>query len=142
MHSKERTAWVWLACLVLAPSFYFVWGRALDLKPGNELLSRLTNLAMPLVLMAIAALSVKLLNIKNARQEGKEILDERDQLIEARASAVAYQVLMVGMIVVGFVMPFSATQWELIDTAFFAIVLAEMVHSVLILRAYRKGIHV
>ena len=142
MHSKERTAWVWLACLVIAPSVYFVWGRYLDLIPNNELLSRLANLAMPLVLMAVAALSVKLLNLKNARQEGKEILDERDQLIEARASAVAYQVLMAGMIVVGFVMPFSATQWELIDTAFFAIVLAEVVHSALILRAYRKGIHV
>ena len=74
--------------------------------------------------------------------QGRDLVDERDKLIESRASALAYQVLMLGMIVVGFVLPFSATRWELIDTAFFAIVVAEIVHSVVIVRAYRQGIHV
>jgi uncharacterized membrane protein len=141
MHSKERTAWAWLICLLMAPSLYFVWLRHLNVLSDSTDLSRLANLAIPLVVMALVALGVKLVNIRNAHKEGKEILDERDQLIEARASAVAYQILMVGMIVVGMVMPFSANRWELIDTSFFAIVLAEGVHTALILRAYRNGIH-
>ena len=142
MHSKERTAWAWLICLLIAPSLYFVWLRHLHVLPDSTDLSRLANLAVPLVVMALVALGVRLANVRNAHKEGQVSLDERDQLIEARASAVAYQVLMAGLIVVGMVMPFSASRWELIDTAFFAIVLAELVHTALILRAYRNGIHV
>jgi uncharacterized membrane protein len=142
MHSKERTAWVWFICLLIVPTLYFVWLRNLNVLSASPDLSRLVNLALPLVVMALVALGVKLMNVRTASAEGKVSLDERDQLIEARASAVAYQVLMAGMIVVGMVMPFSATRWELIDTAFFAIVLAELVHAALILKAYRNGIHV
>lgn len=105
-------------------------------------LNRLATLAIPLVFMAVTALSVKLFNIRQVFGQGRDLVDERDKLIESRASALAYQVLMIGMIVVGFVLPFSATRWELIDTAFFAIVVAEIVHSVVIVRAYRQGIHV
>ena len=72
----------------------------------------------------------------------QKLVDERDKLTESRASALAYQILMLGMIVVGFVLPFSATRWEMIDTSFFPIVLAEIVHSVMIVRAYQNGIHV
>lgn len=142
MHPKERTAWAWLICLLIVPTLYFAWFRYLNLMPDSTDLGRLANLAVPLVIMALVALGVKLVNIRNAHKLGNDILDERDQLIEARASAVAYQILMAGIILVGFVMPFSATRWELIDTTFFAIVVAECVHSALMLRAYRNGIHV
>jgi hypothetical protein len=142
MHPKERTAWAWLICLLIVPTLYFVWFRNLNLMPDSTDLGRLANLAVPLVIMALVALGVKLVNVRNANKLGNDILDERDQLIEARASAVAYHILMAGMIVVGFVMPFSATRWELIDTTFFTIVVAECVHSALMLRAYRNGIHV
>jgi len=142
MHPKERTAWVWLTCLVIAPSMYFVWGQDLEWTMSSPDLNRLASLAIPLVFMAVTALSVKLFNIRQAFGQGQALVDERDKLIESRASALAYQVLMIGMIVVGFVLPFSATRWELIDTAFFAIVVAEIVHSVVIVRAYRQGIHV
>jgi uncharacterized membrane protein len=142
MHPKERTAWVWLTCLLVAPSLYFVWGQDLEWAMSSPDLNRLATLAIPLVFMAVTALSVKLFNIRQAFGQGRDLVDERDKLIESRASALAYQVLMLGMIVVGFVLPFSATRWELIDTAFFAIVVAEIVHSVVIVRAYRQGIHV
>ena len=135
MHPKERTAWVWLTCLLVAPSLYFVWGQDLEWAMSSPDLNRLATLAIPLVFMAVTALSVKLFNIRQAFGQGRDLVDERDKLI-------AYQVLMLGMIVVGFVLPFSATRWELIDTAFFAIVVAEIVHSVVIVRAYRQGIHV
>ena len=142
MHPNERTAWVWLACLVTAPSLYFLLGKDFDWALSTYDLNRLATLAVPLVFMAIAALSVKLFNVRQALVQDQKLVDERDKLIESRASAVAYQVLMIGMIVVGFVLPFNATRWEMIDTSFFAIVVAEIVHSAMIVRAYRNGIHV
>jgi uncharacterized membrane protein len=142
MHPNERTAWVWLACLVTAPSLYFLLGKDFDWALSTYDLNRLATLAVPLVFMAVAALSVKLFNVRQALVQDQKLVDERDKLIDSRASAVAYQVLMIGMIVVGFVLPFSATRWEMIDTSFFAIVVAEIVHSAMIVRAYRNGIHV
>ena len=139
MHSNERTAWAWLICLLIAPLIYFSKLNHFEWVQGNPELSRLASLSMPLIVMASVALGVRAYNLIQARQRGHDLVDERDQLIELKSSSVAYQVMMGGMIVVGMVMPFSATRWELIDTAFFVIVLAEVVHSCLTIRAYRKG---
>ena len=139
MHSNERTAWAWLICLLTAPLIYFSKLNHFEWVQGNSELSRLASLSMPLIVMALVALGVRAYNIIQARQRGHDLVDERDQLIELKSSSVAYHLMMAGMIVVGMVMPFSATRWELIDTAFFVIVLAEVVHSSLTIRAYRKG---
>jgi hypothetical protein len=47
-------------------------------------------------------------------------------------------VLIAGMIVVGGFMPFTNAGWEIANTAFFMIVLAEAVFSIGIIRAYRR----
>jgi hypothetical protein len=141
MHSRERTAWAWLVCLLIAPTIYFAGLNHSNWVPGNDELSRLAALSMPLIVMAFVALGVHALNIIKARQQGRDLLDERDQLIEMKSTSVSYHVLMAGMIVVGMMMPFSATRWELVDTSFFFIVLAEVVHSCITIYAYRKGIH-
>ena len=141
MHSRERTAWTWLVCLLMAPSIYFAGLNHSEWVPGNLELSRLAALSMPLIVMAFVALGVRVFNIIKARQTGQELLDERDQWIEMKSTSMSYHVLMVGMIVVGMMMPFSATRWELIDTSFFLIVLAEVVHSCITIYGYRKGIH-
>jgi hypothetical protein len=141
MHSRERTAWAWLVCLLMVPSIYFAGLNHSDWVPGNEELSRLAALSMPLIVMAFVALGVRAFNIVKTRQTGQELLDERDQWIEMKSTSVSYHVLMAGMIVVGMMMPFSATRWELVDTSFFFIVLAEVVHSCITIYGYRKGIH-
>jgi uncharacterized membrane protein len=142
MSERERTAWVWLLCLLVAPAAYFVAAAQL-VKPGLDGgfdLARLRLLAVPLTFMALVAIGVRLVNWKISGRWGTVVPDERDQRIEIKASALAYYVLMTGMIVVGFVMPFTASQWELIDAAFFFIVLAEITHCVLVIHAYRRGI--
>ena len=141
MHSRERTAWAWLICLLIAPSIYFAGLNHSDWVAGNDELSRLAALSMPLIVMAFVALGVRALNIVKARQNGQELLDERDQLIEMKSTSMSYHVLMAGMIVVGMMMPFSATRWELVDTSFFFIVMAEVVHSCITIYGYRKGMH-
>jgi hypothetical protein len=47
-------------------------------------------------------------------------------------------VLITGMILVGGFMPFTNGGWEIANTAFFMIVLAEGVFSACIIRAYRR----
>ncbi len=65
--------------------------------------------------------------------------DERDLAIEHRASTTAYYVLIVGMILVGCVMPFTASGWQVARAAVLAIVIAEIIHQALLVRAYRNG---
>jgi uncharacterized membrane protein len=73
-----------------------------------------------------------------AKERGQGLLtDERDRAIEADATRTAYYVLMAGAVVVGMVMPFSKTGWSLVNAALLAIVLAETLRNLLIVRGYR-----
>lgn len=141
MHSKEKVAWAWMVSLLLAPAIYFAGLKNIAWVPGNAEWSRLTALSMPLIVMALVALGVRAWNALQARHQGQDLVDERDQLIELKSTSQAYHVMVMGMVLVGMVMPFSASRWEIIDTAFFVIVLAEVVHCVWIILAYRRGIH-
>jgi len=65
--------------------------------------------------------------------------DERDQLIDQRATRVAYHLLICAMIVVGCLMPFNNSGWKIFHAAVFSIALAEIVRYGLIVSMYRRG---
>ena len=71
-------------------------------------------------------------------REANLALDERDLAIKYRSRDYAYGVLMVGMIIVGCVMPFRSTGWEIVNTAIFMILLAEVVQDAAMIYSYRK----
>ena len=76
------------------------------------------------------------------REEFKdERSDERDRAIARRAGNSAYYVLMVGVILVGVVMPFSEPAWKIINAALLSLVVAEAVRYILIILSYRRGWH-
>ncbi len=75
--------------------------------------------------------------LRRKRREEGLLADERDRAIEARATRIAYYLLMTGTVVVGMVMPFSQGGWKLVNGALLWIVLAEMLRNVLIVRGYR-----
>ncbi len=141
MLARERTAWVWLAALIVVFGVYFSTVSLLE-PSGAELtfLARIGLLAGALGTLAL------IVGIDRAigwmRNRDKTPTDERDRLIEARSSAIAYYVLMVGMIVVGCVMPFSADTWQIVHAALLSIVVAEVVHHGLVVLGYRVGWHV
>ena len=64
--------------------------------------------------------------------------DERDRAIMHRSISSAYYVLIVGMIVVGCIMPFSSSGWAIIDAALVTIVAAEVVHYGVVVFSYRR----
>ena len=55
-----------------------------------------------------------------------------------RSISSAYYVLIAGMIVVGCVMPFSASGWSIINAALVMIVAAEVVHYGVVVLSYRR----
>jgi hypothetical protein len=67
--------------------------------------------------------------------------DERDRAIARRGASIAYFVLMIGVIVVGCVMPFSHHGWEIINAALLALVTAEIVRYGTVVLSYRRGWH-
>ena len=87
---------------------------------------------------AHAAICVVGLLVIKRRERGEGLLaDERDRAIEARATRIAYYALMVGAVLAGMVMPFNNGGWRIVNTALLAIVIAERLRNVLIMRAYR-----
>jgi uncharacterized membrane protein len=71
-------------------------------------------------------------------QEDSTPPDERDRAIERRSIRSAYCVLIIGMILVGCVMPFNSSGWTIINAAIAMIVAAEIVHYGVVVSSYRR----
>jgi hypothetical protein len=64
------------------------------------------------------------------REAGEDLLqDERDRAIDGRATRAAYFIMLTGMIVVGMVMPFSRSGWQIANTVLLFIVLGEALRT-------------
>lgn len=143
MVRNEQFSWIWAITLitVLGPYFVFVSViRAAESEP--TFIFQITALATALTIMGIVAGLSTLISRVRHRDHPAAPTDERDRLIELRSSKVSYYILMVGMIIVGCVMPFDASGWEIVNTAVFAIAVAEVTGCLLTVRGYRRGIRV
>ncbi|MFZ5668845.1 MAG: hypothetical protein ACOY4K_05085 [Pseudomonadota bacterium] len=138
MSARERFAWLWLGTLVVAYAAYFT---ALGLIGDTLTFGGRVALFGACAAAQMLALGIGGLILRRRRDELP--VDERDRAIEHRALAAAYRVLMAGMIVVGGLMPFDARTgmdvWTTFNAAVLAIVLAELTHQLLVVRAYRRG---
>ncbi|MBY0562738.1 MAG: DUF2178 domain-containing protein [Hyphomonadaceae bacterium] len=135
MVAREQFAWVWLVTMVVTYGVYFV-AVALtgDTTFWRQIVMFAATAIAQVVIVAIASAVIAL------RHKNELSGDERDRAIEHRASAIAYQVLICGMILVGCLMPFNHAGWDIFHAAVFAIVLAEIVRHGLIVAAYRRGL--
>ena len=139
MSVREQFSWVWLAVMVVVYGAYFA--SVLLLRAHGEI-----PFLMEFVLLGAAGLTQMIILgaaslVMRARREARARTkpDERDRAIEHHATTMAYYVLVAGMIVVGCVTPFTASGWEIVRAAVLAIVIAEIVHHGLVVRAYRSG---
>ena len=103
--------------------------------PNLQLLAwfALTVLVQVIIMVVGAALLAM-----RAPQEARMAPDERDHAIARRSISAAYYVLIVGMMLVGCVMPFYAAGWRIINAALFMIVVAELVHYGVTVLCYRR----
>lgn len=143
MVQKERFALVWLIALITILGVYFVFAsiiRASDTEP--RFVVQISGLAAALISLAAVVGVYSLITFARYPDRSISDLDERDRLIEFKASQTAYKVLIAGMIVVGCVMPFNKIGWDIVNAAVFAIAISEVIRSGLILRGYRRGLRV
>lgn len=136
MSTFEKRAW-W-ALLSLVP-VYLVYFGVLLAAP-----SRAATMPEHIALLAGAATIHALLYLTGLavirRQDPGDgpRADERDRAIEARATRLAYFALLGGVIVVGMVLPFERSGWQVVDAALFVIVAVEGLRQALILAGYRR----
>ncbi len=141
MAFREKIAWLTLGTMLAAYGLYFgVIGPAA--RFGEE---RLADIIWSFGLVAAAHAVVMIAGAiaiaVSATREANAPLDERDKAIARRAANVAYYVLLVGLIFVGIVMPFSEPAWKIVNMALVAIVVAETVRYGIVLLSYRRGWH-
>jgi peptidoglycan/LPS O-acetylase OafA/YrhL len=136
MSIKERFARVWLATMVVTYAAYFAWvATAGETTFWTQIWAFAATVVVQVTVIGIASAMMEL------RHRGGPKADERDVAIDQRATRVAYHLLMVGMILVGCVMPFSESGWKLFHAAVLAIAVAEIVRHGLIVSLYRRGWH-
>jgi uncharacterized membrane protein len=139
MSPLEKRAWLtlWSMCPVYLVYFTIRLGFP-DVM--TSMLQRFALLALVASLHAVVYLAGWL--TMKYRESGENMLeDERDHAIDRHASRIGYFILLTGIIVVGMVMPFNKSGWEIVNAALFFIVLTEIVRNGLIVLGYRRSCH-
>ena len=142
MSYRERVAWLSLFAMAATLGPYLVL-TAMDSASGDavghaSLLIRFGAAASANALVLGAGHLI--LRLRFTEDAGAPA-DERDRAVELRSTRAAYYVLMVAMIVVGIVMPFSEDGWDIVNAAVGAVFLAEVGHYGVAVHSYRRGWH-
>jgi hypothetical protein len=139
MPYREKTAWLSLLAMAITFGPYFTM-TAMHFFP-NEPMPNLRQLGLFAVTAIVEMLILGVGHLylrRRSTQEARMPLDERDHAIMRRSVSSAYYVLIVGMILVGCVMPFNSNGWSIINAALFMIVAAEVVHYGVVVFSYRR----
>ena len=140
MTYREKTSWLILIAMVLAYTLYF--GLTIAGHPAGASLFAMLWLFGPIAAtQAVIVIIGHIYLAIEARKSPRARIDERDRAIAARGARISYYVLMAGTILVGVVMPFSDPPIKIVNTALFAIVLAELAGLLVIVTSYRRGWH-
>lgn len=136
---REKIAWLTLVTMLVAYGIYFgIVGPAVGFGE-DRMIDIIWSFGMVAgahaVVMCIGAIIIAV----TATKEASARADERDLAIARRGATIGYYLLIVGMIVVGVVMPFSDPPWRIVNTALLVIVVAETANTVVVLLSYRRG---
>jgi len=139
MPYREKIAWLALIAMVVCYVPYFA-----IIAAGIIPEQGLPNLPLLGLLAGVSIVRLIILGIGNlylrrvSPQEARTPLDERDRAIMSRSVSSAYYVLIAGMILVGFFLPFTSSGWSIVNAALFAIVAAEVVRYGVAVVNYRR----
>lgn len=140
MNFREKSAWLNVTAMLAAYTLYF--GLILAGHPaGREVFPMLWLFGTIAVAHALIVIIGTIILSAQAPKSERGRADERDRAIRRRGATAAYYTLLVGMMVVGVYLPFVESGVPLANTGLFAIVLAEMVNSFIVLISYRRGWH-
>jgi hypothetical protein len=137
MAYREKVAWLSLGAIVVAfvPYFTIVAQRMQNqtaLIPQLELYT--IAVAIQLLVLGAGCWYLR----RQSPGDAAMPPDERDTAIAHRSTTTAYYVLMAGTIVVGCIMPFSNRGFAIVNAAFLAIILAQVVRYSVAAANYRR----
>ena len=137
MAYREKLAWVYFLSMALVYSVYFTLVAIRPPVPRLIDMLWLFGIAAPIhaLLVGIGTFAIY------PWKERAAPADERDRAISRHGRSIAYLVLVAGTILVGVMMPFTAPPGKIVNTALFAIVIAELTCQAVILWDYRRGWH-
>ncbi len=132
---REKQAWLALSVMVVAYGVYF----ALVAGERRSMLAMLLLFGGVAIAQAVVMIVGSIVLAVRAGKEAQARADERDRAIDRRSARIAYFVLLIGMIMVGVVMPFSEQGWRISNAALLALVVAEVVRYGVVVVSYRRG---
>ena len=138
MPYREKTAWLSLIAMAVTFGPYF----AIVAAGSHE--RELPNFPQLALYAAVAIVLLLVLGAGHlvlrhySPDEWRIPPDERDRAILNRSIRSAYYVLMLGMIQVGCIMPFTQKGWDIVHATIFMIVAAEILRQIVIVTSYRR----
>jgi len=137
MSFREKSAWISLVLIVLVfgPYFWLV-GRSFA---GGDHVHAGTQFGL-IVLFIVLEIVVHIAIAIQSPRDAQAPIDEREDLIDLRATRVAFYILFGGALLSIFTMHFRMTVWGLSQCVLFSIVVAELVKFSSQIVFYRRGL--
>ncbi len=141
MAFREKMAWFTLISFTVTYAVYFgIAAPSVDFGRNNMLDIVWTFGPVAAVHGLISAIGSAAIAIA-ARRDARNIADERDHAIDRKATAVAYYIMLTGMILVGVAGPFSLPAYKIVNLSLAVIVICQILHDALVIHGYRRGSH-
>jgi hypothetical protein len=137
MSFREKSAWISLVLIlaVFGPYFWFV-GRALA---GQAHVHGGTQFAL-ILLFVILEIVVHIAVAARSPRDANAPMDERENLIDLKATRTAFYVLFGGALLSIFTLHFPVNVWTLSQFVLFSIVIAELVKFGSQIVLFRRGV--
>ena len=135
MSFREKSAWISLVLILLVFGPYF-WLVGRSFTGGEHVLagSQFGLIVVFIVLEIVVNIAIQ------SPRDAQAPIDEREDLIDLRATRVAFYVLFGGALMSIFTMHFRLTVWMLSQCVLFTIVIAELVKFSSQIVFYRRGL--
>jgi hypothetical protein len=137
MSFREKSAWISLVLilLVFGPYFWMV-GRTLTGADHVHAGTQFALIGLFFVLEIVLHVAIAVQSPRDARAPK----DEREDVIDLKATRTAFYVLLVGALLSIFTMHFRTTVWIMSQCVLFSVVVAELVKFASQIAYFRRGV--
>jgi hypothetical protein len=140
MSFREKSAWISFICLLLLTVAYFA---GMQHHPhdaeGHDLIDPLHMALAIFGGFAVLQVVLHLIVVAQAPKDARTPKDERERLIELRASRVGFYALVVGALVAMALFHVHGRPWTLMNTIMLAILIAWLIKLGTEVVLYRRG---
>jgi hypothetical protein len=137
MSFREKTAWISVLLLVALFGPYF--GRVAMAMAGRTHVHAGTQFAM-VAAFVLLEIALRVVIAMQSPREARASRDEREDLIDMKATRAAFYVLLGGVLAAIFTLHFRVNVWMLSQFVLFSVVVSELVRFGGQIRMFRGGL--